>query len=106
VHYHEIGLKGRNRSDFERRLEFNLPRAVRGLGTGRVRRITGYDDECCTLLMPRRPATHATVAELDEAEALLDVESPVAEALGGMVVTGFLRASRRPADAETGRGTR
>ncbi len=31
VHYHEIGLKGRNRSPFERRLEANLRSAVDGL---------------------------------------------------------------------------
>jgi tRNA uracil 4-sulfurtransferase len=39
VHYHEIGLKGRNRASFEDRLRVNLKSAVHGLTTGRVRRI-------------------------------------------------------------------
>lgn len=39
VHYHEIGLKGRNRSAFERRLAANLTAAVGGLTDGAVTRI-------------------------------------------------------------------
>lgn len=39
VHYHEIGLKGRNRSTFERRLQSNLQAAVVGLTEARVERI-------------------------------------------------------------------
>lgn len=39
IHYHEIGLKGRNRSVFERRLQSNLDAALVGLPVGRVERI-------------------------------------------------------------------
>lgn len=39
VHYHEIGLKGRNRSVFERRLQDNLDAALSGLPVGKVARI-------------------------------------------------------------------
>lgn len=39
IHYHEIGLKGRNRSVFERRLKDNLDAALLGLPVGRVERI-------------------------------------------------------------------
>ncbi|MDO8964311.1 MAG: tRNA uracil 4-sulfurtransferase ThiI [Coriobacteriia bacterium] len=39
VHYHEIGLKGRNRSTFEDRLRANLDFAVRGLTDAKVERI-------------------------------------------------------------------
>src|SRR5918999_1768345 len=38
VHYHEVGLKGRNRQFFEEMLARNLRRALRGTGYGRVRR--------------------------------------------------------------------
>jgi thiamine biosynthesis protein ThiI len=38
VHYHEIGLKGRNRQFFESALVGNLRRAMRATGYGRVRR--------------------------------------------------------------------
>lgn len=42
VHYHEIGLKGRNRSVFENQLVRNLTRSLRGLSVARVARISGY----------------------------------------------------------------
>ncbi len=38
AHYHEIGLKGRNRGFFEATLARNLKRAMRGTGYKRVRR--------------------------------------------------------------------
>lgn len=40
IHYHEIGLKGRNRSTFESRLKGNLDFAVRGLTGAKVERIS------------------------------------------------------------------
>ncbi|HQE69972.1 MAG TPA: tRNA 4-thiouridine(8) synthase ThiI, partial [Atopobiaceae bacterium] len=42
VHYHEIGLKGKNRSTFENQLVHNLNRAMRGTGVSRIARISGY----------------------------------------------------------------
>ena len=38
VHYHEVGLKGRNRDFFERTLAQNLKRALRGTGYSKLRR--------------------------------------------------------------------
>ncbi|MFP5352286.1 MAG: tRNA uracil 4-sulfurtransferase ThiI [Actinomycetota bacterium] len=38
AHYHEVGLKGRNRDFFEAQLTKNLKRALRGMGYNRVRR--------------------------------------------------------------------
>lgn len=38
AHYHEIGLKGRNRQFFEEALSRNLKRALRGTGYSRVKR--------------------------------------------------------------------
>lgn len=49
VHYHEVGLKGRNREFFERRLVANLAAALRGTGIGRVHAIPGR------ILVPLRP---------------------------------------------------
>lgn len=37
AHYHEVGLKGRNRDYFEQQLTKNLKRALRGMGYSRVR---------------------------------------------------------------------
>lgn len=42
VHYHEIGLKGRNRSTFENQLVRNLERALRDYPVERVSRISGH----------------------------------------------------------------
>ena len=42
VHYHEIGLKGKNRATFENRLLANLNHALRGMGVHKVRRISGH----------------------------------------------------------------
>lgn len=41
VHYHEIGLKGKNRSTFERQLITNLKRALKGR-SAHVERLCGY----------------------------------------------------------------
>ena len=41
AHYHEVGLKGRNRSYFERRLVDNIAHALVGLGAARVRALPG-----------------------------------------------------------------
>ncbi|MDZ4166750.1 MAG: tRNA uracil 4-sulfurtransferase ThiI [Coriobacteriia bacterium] len=56
---------------------------------------TATDDDCCTLFMPRRPETHATPEMLAEAEAPLDVEGLVAEALAGVTRVDFSRAQKR-----------
>ena len=42
VHYHEIGLKGKNRATFENQLVTNLNRALRDFPVGRVSRISGH----------------------------------------------------------------
>jgi len=45
--------------------------------------ILPYED-CCTVFTPRHPRTHPTVQEVEEAEAALDVENLVNEALAGL----------------------
>jgi tRNA uracil 4-sulfurtransferase len=52
-----------------------------------ARRVGSYDvsaiahQDCCTLFEPRDPATHASAAELDEAEAGYDIAALVADCL-------------------------
>jgi thiamine biosynthesis protein ThiI len=54
-------------------------------------------DDCCTLFMPRMPATKASVEEVDAAEAALDVQRMVADALAGATHADFrCPAYRRP----------
>ncbi|MFA5843472.1 MAG: tRNA uracil 4-sulfurtransferase ThiI [Coriobacteriia bacterium] len=67
----------------------------------RARTIGTYDmsiephTDCCTLFMPRRPATHATIAELDEAERGLDVSRMVADAMGSRTTRTYRCAAMR-----------
>ena len=41
IHYHEIGLKGKNRGKFERRLMTNINRALKGVPCGKLERLSG-----------------------------------------------------------------
>lgn len=57
VHYHEIGLKGRNRATFEGRLRRNLDSALEGLPAGPAYKVSSR------LIVPvTDPARHAEVA--------------------------------------------
>ncbi len=59
--------------------------------------------DCCTLYLPRTPATHATVAEVEEAERSLDVPAMIAAALAGDRVRDFsCPAYHRPREAPGG----
>ena len=55
-----------------------------------ARRIGTFDtsilpyEDCCTVFTPRHPRTHPTVAEVEEAEAALDVQALVDEAIRGL----------------------
>jgi thiamine biosynthesis protein ThiI len=71
---------------------------ARRLGTYEIS-IRAHDD-CCTLFMPRTPATHATTEQVDAAETGLDTARMVVEALSGAVRRDFPCASyRAPATA-------
>ncbi|MFT5365149.1 MAG: thiamine biosynthesis protein ThiI [Candidatus Latescibacterota bacterium] len=41
IHYHEIGLKGKNRGKFEQRLQRNIDRSLKNVPRGAVRRLHG-----------------------------------------------------------------
>ncbi len=51
------------------------------IGTSEISRTP--DDDCCTVFVPRHPATHATIEEAERAEAPLDVDDLVRQALSG-----------------------
>ncbi len=52
--------------------------------------------DCCTLFMPKRPATHATVDEVLEGERDLDLERMVADALAGATWRDYACPAYRP----------
>ncbi len=47
------------------------------------------DQDCCTLFVPRSPATHSTVAEVEEAERALDVPALVGQGLSNVEALEF-----------------
>ena len=95
VHYHEIGLKGRNRQFFEETLVRNLKRALRGTGYARVRRGFGrvvVDLEAAALVdeAARRSARVFGVANVGAGvRTALDVENIKRAALGLMTAAPF-----------------
>ena len=58
-----------------------IVRLARKIGTFDTS-ILPYED-CCTVFTPRHPKTHPKLQEVEQAEAALDVESLVSEALEG-----------------------
>jgi thiamine biosynthesis protein ThiI len=80
VHYHELGLKGRNRSTFERRLRDNLDAALAGLSVGRTQRaasrlVVPILDEAATPEVARRLAALAGVSSVSLAYKTAQVAS-------------------------------
>lgn len=59
-----------------------IVRMARKIGTFDTS-ILPYED-CCTVFTPRHPETRPTIAEVEEAEAVLDIEGLVKEALEGI----------------------
>ncbi|MDQ3943741.1 MAG: tRNA 4-thiouridine(8) synthase ThiI [Actinomycetota bacterium] len=94
VHYHEIGLKGRNRPRFERQLKHNLERAL-GDSAGRVRLVSGrvevLDPKPDALERASRVFGVANVSPVRLAPADLDkiVERAVEVAGDADAATGF-----------------
>jgi len=62
------------------------------------------DQDCCSLFTPAHPTTHATLAEVEAAERLLDVPDLVARGVAGAVRERFVfppeLAAKRGADRE------
>lgn len=75
IHYHEIGLKGKNRGRFERLLMTNINRALKGLPRGNVQRLSGrmmlaLTSESPVEVICERLATVFGIANFSEAIAV------------------------------------
>jgi thiamine biosynthesis protein ThiI len=64
-----------------------ITREAQQLGTYEISILP--DEDCCTLFTPRFPATRATMAGAEAAEARLDVAALVEAAAAAAVVEGF-----------------
>jgi thiamine biosynthesis protein ThiI len=62
-------------------------RAAEGIGTFETS--IEPDQDCCTLFVPKHPATRSTMAEADAAEDALHVPGLVEEALSGVETIEF-----------------
>ena len=83
VHYHEIGLKGRNRAQFERRLRDNLEAALVGLPVGSTERIASR-----------------VLVQVREPERAIEVAHRIAELPGVQSVSPGYRTARDPEEME------
>lgn len=83
ISFHEIGLKGRNRGSFERRLQSNLDTALVGLPVGKVERVAGR-----------------LVVRVKTPERAFDVARRIAQIPGVNGVAVGFRCSRDMADLE------
>lgn len=83
VHFHEIGLKGRNRSQFERRLRDNIEAALVGFPVGTIERIASR-----SLVQVRDP------------ERVHEVARRIGELPGVQSVSPGWRTAREPEEME------
>ena len=66
-----------------------------------ARRIGTYDtsilpyEDCCTVFTPRHPCTRPVLADIEAAEAALDVEALVAKALEGMSIVKVIHVKNK-----------
>ncbi len=78
-----------------------ITQQARRIGTFEVSTLP--DQDCCQLFVPRSPATAATLEQVRQAEAALDVDSLVRSALAQMTENRFtFPASAVPVEAEPG----
>ncbi len=79
VHYNEIGLKGRNRAQFERRLRENIGAALVDMGAGNIERIASR-----------------VVVRLPDATQVMPISRRIAEIPGVSSVSPAYRVARTP----------
>ena len=84
IHYAEIGLKGRNRALFERRLRDNLEAALVGLPVGRIQRVISR-----------------AAVKVEEPGAVFAVARRIAQIPGVASVSPAIRTARSAEDIET-----
>jgi thiamine biosynthesis protein ThiI len=61
--------------------------AARKIGTHDISAEPFHD--CCPIFMPRNPALHASVEELDQAESTLDIEALIGQGIDGKVIERY-----------------
>jgi thiamine biosynthesis protein ThiI len=91
VHYHELGLKGRNRDFFERTLAQNLKRALRGTGYSKLRRgfgriVVDFEPEAVVDVAAERAARVFGVAYVGAGVRVVPELEPIGDAALALMV--------------------
>jgi len=73
--------------------------AARRIGTHDISAEPFHD--CCPIFLPRNPALHASIAEIDQAESKLNVEALVRQAIETQAVERYRYASGRVEKVES-----
>src|ERR1700681_316838 len=73
--------------------------AARKIGTHDISAEPFHD--CCPIFLPRNPALHATVAELDKAENALDIEALIRQGIDAMAIERYRYAAGRVEKVES-----
>ena len=73
--------------------------AARKIGTHDISAEPFHD--CCPIFLPRNPALHASVAELDQAESALDIESLIRQGIDAMAIERYRYAAGRVEKVES-----
>ena len=73
--------------------------AARKIGTHDISAEPFHD--CCPIFLPRNPALHASVEELDQAESSLDIEALIRQGIETMAVERYRYGSGRVEKVES-----
>jgi thiamine biosynthesis protein ThiI len=73
--------------------------AARKIGTHDISAEPFHD--CCPIFLPRNPALHASVAELDQAESTMDIESLIRQRIDAMAIERYRYAAGRVEKVES-----
>jgi thiamine biosynthesis protein ThiI len=65
--------------------------AARKIGTHDISAEPFHD--CCPIFLPRNPALHASIAELDQAESTLDIEALIGQGIDAMSIERYRYAA-------------
>ena len=73
--------------------------AARKIGTHDISAEPFHD--CCPIFLPRNPALHASVEELDQAESALDIEALIRQGIDAMAIERYRYAAGRVEKVES-----
>ena len=79
--------------------KIEIMNAARKIGTHDISAEPFHD--CCPIFLPRNPALHASVEELDQAESTLDIEALVRQGIDGMAIERYRYAGGRVEKVES-----